>query len=63
MGEKLYRDDIFSSEYACCLSTIVHIGDNQFCDHWQWIKYGEAHEVNNCIIFIFKSVLTYEVFT
>jgi hypothetical protein len=28
-----------------------------------WINYGEAHEVNTCIIFTFKSELTYEVYT
>jgi hypothetical protein len=34
-GDKnLYRENILSSEYACCLSTIIHIVDSQSCDHW-----------------------------
>ncbi len=70
--KNLYRENILSSEYACCLSTIIHIGDSQFCYNWQlyyiypsccWINYGEAHEVNTYIIFTFKSVLTHEVYT
>ncbi len=70
--KNLYMKNILSSEYACCLFTLVHIGDSQFCDRWYlyhiepsccWIKYGEAHEVIIFIIFNFKSVVTYEVYT
>jgi hypothetical protein len=56
---------MLSSEYACCLSVIIHIVDTQFCikPSCYWINYGEAHEVNTYVIFTFQSVLTYEVYT
>jgi hypothetical protein len=28
-----------------------------------WINHGEAHEINTCIVFVFKSELPHEVYT
>jgi hypothetical protein len=28
-----------------------------------WIKHGEAHDIGPCLVFAFKSVLPYEVYT
>ncbi len=53
------------------LFTLALIGDRQFL--WQsviilcqtncWIKHGEAHDISPCLVFAFKSVLLYEVYT
>ncbi len=32
--KNLYKENILSSEYARCLSTIIHVVDSQSCDHW-----------------------------
>ncbi len=48
------------------------LGTVNFCDSWYlycveptycWINHDEAHEVNTCLVFAFKNVLTYEVYT
>jgi hypothetical protein len=28
-----------------------------------WINHGEAHEINTCFVFAFKSVFSHEVYT
>jgi hypothetical protein len=61
-------------KWVCILPihTLAFIGDSQFL--WQlvvyyveptccWLNHGEAHEVNTCFVFAFKSVLPYEVYT
>jgi hypothetical protein len=48
------------------------LGTVNFCDSWQlycveptycWINYGEAHDINTCLVFAFKIVLPHEVYT
>jgi hypothetical protein len=41
----------------------VTIGTRIIWTNLYWINYGEAYEVNTCIIFTIKSVFTYEVYT
>jgi hypothetical protein len=66
-GKKLSQVSMYVA-----LFTLALIGDSQFL--WQlvvllcrttycWINHGETHEINTCIVFAFKSVLTHEVYT
>ncbi len=52
------------------LFTLALIGDSQFfvtvgsyIVSNQLISHGEAHDINNCLVFAFKSVSPHEVYT
>jgi hypothetical protein len=53
-------------------SPLILLGKVNFYDSWQlycvkqtycWINHGEAHDIDTCLVFAFKSVLPHEVYT
>jgi hypothetical protein len=63
--ENLYRENILSNEYVCCLSTINHILDSQpvtvgscIILHQVVVRSTKVRHMN--LFLYLKSVLTYE---
>jgi hypothetical protein len=66
--KNLYRENILSNEYVCCLSTINHISDSQpvtvgscIMLHQVVVRLTKVRHMN--LFLYLKSVLTYESHT